>query len=102
VVSVTDPSDRISLFSRQEPLRFYQVAPHFVLTRLSAPRSRPTTFFSGSAGNRTRASGSVAKPKLRHDLLLKSYSPTKIIHNQDALKMHFSLIRLSQLQLEGL
>jgi hypothetical protein len=32
-----------------------------VLTRLSGPRSRPTTFFSGSAGNRTRASGSVAK-----------------------------------------
>jgi hypothetical protein len=33
-----------------------------VLTRLSGPRSRPTTFyFSGSVGNRTRASGSVAK-----------------------------------------
>jgi hypothetical protein len=44
-----------------EPLLFYQVAPQFVLTRLSAPRSSPTTFFSGSAGNRTRASGSVAK-----------------------------------------
>jgi hypothetical protein len=34
-----------SPFSRQEPLFFYQVAPQFVLTRLSAPRSRPTTFF---------------------------------------------------------
>jgi hypothetical protein len=42
---VTDPSGRISRFSRQEPLLFYQVAPQFVLTRLSAPRSRPTTFF---------------------------------------------------------
>jgi hypothetical protein len=64
VVSVTDPSGRISRFSRQEPLLFYQVAPQFVLTRLSAPRSRPTTFFfSGSAGNRTRTSGSVAKKK---------------------------------------
>jgi hypothetical protein len=52
---------RISRFSRQEPLLFYQVAPQFVLTKLSAPRSKPTTFFSGSAGNRTRASGSVAK-----------------------------------------
>jgi hypothetical protein len=45
VVSVTDSSGRISRFSRQEPLLFYQVAPPFVLTRLSAPRSRPTTFF---------------------------------------------------------
>jgi hypothetical protein len=61
VVCVTDPSGRISRFSRQEPLLFYQVAPQFVLMRLSAPRSRPTTFFFGSAGNRTRASGSVAK-----------------------------------------
>jgi hypothetical protein len=34
-----------SRFSRQEPLLFYQVAPQFVLTRLSAPRSRPTHFF---------------------------------------------------------
>jgi hypothetical protein len=45
MVSVTDPSGRISRFSRQEPLLFYQVAPQFVLTRLSGPRSRPTTFF---------------------------------------------------------
>jgi hypothetical protein len=45
VGSVTDPSGRISRFSRQEPLLFYQVAPQFVLTRLSAPRSRLTTFF---------------------------------------------------------
>jgi hypothetical protein len=59
VVSVTDPSDRISRFSRQEPLLFYQVAPQFVLTRLRAPRE--LHFFSGSAGNRTWASGSVAK-----------------------------------------
>jgi hypothetical protein len=34
-----------SRFSRQEPLLFYQVAPQFVLTRLSGPRSRPNTFF---------------------------------------------------------
>jgi hypothetical protein len=45
VVSVTDTSGRISRFSRQKPLLFYQVAPQFVLTRLSAPRSRPATFF---------------------------------------------------------
>jgi hypothetical protein len=45
VVRVTDPYERISRFSRQEPLLFFQVAPQFVLTRLSAPRSRPTTFF---------------------------------------------------------
>jgi hypothetical protein len=45
VVSVTDSSGCISRFSRQESLLFYQVAPQFVLTRLSAPRSRPTTIF---------------------------------------------------------
>jgi hypothetical protein len=45
VVSVTNPSGRISRISRQEPLLFYQVAPQFVLTRLSGPRSRPTTVF---------------------------------------------------------
>jgi hypothetical protein len=44
VVSVTDPSGRISRFSRREPLLFYLVAPQFVLTRLSGPRSRPTIF----------------------------------------------------------
>jgi hypothetical protein len=31
------------------------------LKRLSGPRSRQTTLFSGSAGNRNRASGSIAK-----------------------------------------
>jgi hypothetical protein len=45
VVSVTDPPGRIFRFSRQKPLLFYQVAPQFVLTRLSGPRSIPTTFF---------------------------------------------------------
>jgi hypothetical protein len=34
-----------SRFSRQEPLLFYQVAPQLSSTRLSGPRSRPTTFF---------------------------------------------------------
>jgi hypothetical protein len=29
--------------SRQEPLLFYQVAPQLLLTRLSGPRSRPTS-----------------------------------------------------------
>jgi hypothetical protein len=45
VVSVPDPYGRILDFFRQEPLLFYQVATQFVLTRLSGPRSRPTTFF---------------------------------------------------------
>jgi hypothetical protein len=44
-----------SRFSRQEPLLFYQVAPQLY------SRGWPTTFFSGSAENRTRASGFVAK-----------------------------------------
>jgi hypothetical protein len=34
-----------SRFSRQEQLLFYQVAPQLYSTRLSGPRSRPTTFF---------------------------------------------------------
>jgi hypothetical protein len=40
---------------------FLSSSSSVVPTRLSGPRSRPTTFFSGSAGNRTQASGSVAK-----------------------------------------
>jgi hypothetical protein len=71
VVSVTDPFGRILGFldrSRYFSIKFYQFLS-VVLTRLSGPRSRPTTvlfffFFSeksGSAGNLTRASGSVAK-----------------------------------------
>jgi hypothetical protein len=43
VVSVTDPYDRILGFLDRS--RYYQVAPQFVLTRLSAPRSSPTNFF---------------------------------------------------------
>jgi hypothetical protein len=53
VVSVTDPYCRI--------LGFLSSSSLVGLTRLSGPRSRPTAFFPGSAGNRTRASGSVAK-----------------------------------------
>jgi hypothetical protein len=48
--------------SRQEPLLFYQVAPQLYSRGWVDPVPDPTTvFFSGSAGNRTRASGSVAK-----------------------------------------
>jgi hypothetical protein len=43
-----------SRFSRQEPLFFYQVAPQLY------PVPDPLLFLSGSAGNPTRASGSVA------------------------------------------
>jgi hypothetical protein len=50
-----------SRFYRQEKLLFLSSSFSVVLTKLKGPRSRPTTFFSGSAGNRTRASGSVAK-----------------------------------------
>jgi hypothetical protein len=49
-----------SRFSGQEPLLFYQVAPQ-LYKRLSGPRSRRTTLFLVVQGNRTRASGSVAK-----------------------------------------
>jgi hypothetical protein len=49
-----------SRFSRQEPLHFYQVAPQLYSPGWVDPVSDPLLFF-GSAGNRTRASGSVAK-----------------------------------------
>jgi hypothetical protein len=67
VVSVTDPSGRISQFSRQEPLLFYQVAPQLYSRGWVDPVPDPLLFSffsprkSGSAGNRTRASGSIAK-----------------------------------------
>jgi hypothetical protein len=50
-----------SWFSRQEPILFYQVAPQMYSRGWVDPVPDPLLFFSGSAGNRTRASGSVAK-----------------------------------------
>jgi hypothetical protein len=47
-------------FSRQEPLLFYQVAPQLYSRGWVDPVPDPLFFFD-SAGNRTRASGSVAK-----------------------------------------
>jgi hypothetical protein len=48
-------------FSRQEPLLFYQVAPQLYSRGWVDPLPDPLLFFSGSAWNRTRASGSVDK-----------------------------------------
>jgi hypothetical protein len=51
-----------SRFSIQEPLLFYQVASQLYSQGWVDPVPDPLLyFFSGSAGNRTRASGSVAK-----------------------------------------
>jgi hypothetical protein len=50
-----------SRFSRQEPVLFYQVAPQLYSRGWVDPIPDPLFFSSGSAGNRTRASGSVAK-----------------------------------------
>jgi hypothetical protein len=61
VVSVTDPHGRILDFLDTGAATFLSSSSSVVLTRLSGPHSRPTTFFFGSAGNRTRDSGSVAK-----------------------------------------
>jgi hypothetical protein len=63
VVSVTDLSGRILSVFETGAATFLSSSSSVVLKRLSGPRYRPTTlfFFSGSAGNRTRASGSVAK-----------------------------------------
>jgi hypothetical protein len=47
--------------SRQEPLLFYQVAPELYSWGWVDPVPDPLPFFCSSAGNRTRASGSVAK-----------------------------------------
>jgi hypothetical protein len=59
MVSVTDPYGRILGFLDRSPLLFYQVAPQLYSRGWVDPRSKPTIFFSGSAGNRTRASGSA-------------------------------------------
>jgi hypothetical protein len=56
-----------SRFSRQEPLLFYQVAPQLYSWGWVDTVPDPLLFFSGSAGNRTRTSGSVAKNSLRHE-----------------------------------
>jgi hypothetical protein len=50
-----------SRFSRQEPLLFYQVASQLYSWGWVDPVPDPLLFFSGSAGNGTRAFGSVAK-----------------------------------------
>jgi hypothetical protein len=50
-----------SRFSRQEPLRFYHVAPQLYSRGWVDPVPDPLLFFPGSAGNRTRASGTIAK-----------------------------------------
>jgi hypothetical protein len=43
VVSATGPHGRKALFSRPEPLLIYSSSSSVDLTRLSGPRSRPTT-----------------------------------------------------------
>jgi hypothetical protein len=61
VVSVTNPYGRVLGFLDMNRYFSISSSSSVVLTRLSGPRSKPTTFFSGTAGNRVRASGSVAK-----------------------------------------
>jgi hypothetical protein len=63
-------------FSRQEPLLFYQVAPQLYSRGWMDPVPDPLLFFSGGAGNRTRASGSVAKN------FLASYEPELKLPNK--------------------
>jgi hypothetical protein len=69
MVSVTDPYGRILGFLDRSRY-FSNSSSSVILTRLSGPRSIPTTVFllfnfffgkSVSAGNRNRASGSVDK-----------------------------------------
>jgi hypothetical protein len=66
-----------SQFSRQEPLPFYQVAPQLYSRSWVGPVPDPLLFF-GSAGNRTRASGSEAKNsdhKTKEAVLLNQHCP---------------------------
>jgi hypothetical protein len=60
VVSVTDTYGLILGFLDRSR-SFLSSSSSVVLTRLNGPCSKPTTFFPGSAGNRTRVAGSVAK-----------------------------------------
>jgi hypothetical protein len=62
VVSVTDPQGSILIFSRPKTLLFLPSSSSIVLTRLSGPVPDPLLLTkSGSAGNRSRDSGSVAR-----------------------------------------
>jgi hypothetical protein len=61
-VSVTDPYGRILGFLDQSRYFFFQVASQLILMRLSGPRPDPLLVRkSGSLGNRTRTTGSVAR-----------------------------------------
>jgi hypothetical protein len=60
MVSVTDPYGRILGFL-DKPILFYQVAPQLYSQGRVDPVPDTLLFFSDSAGNRTRAPGSVAK-----------------------------------------
>jgi hypothetical protein len=56
---MTDPYGRILGFIDRSHYFFYQVAPPLYSRGWVDPVPDPLLFFSGSAGNRTRASGSV-------------------------------------------
>jgi hypothetical protein len=60
VVIVTDPYGRILGFLAWSRYLFFQVAPQ-LYSRGLVDRVPDLLLFFGSAGNRTRASGSVAK-----------------------------------------
>jgi hypothetical protein len=60
VISVTDPYGRILGFLDQNRYFFFQVATQFVFTKWT-PVPDPLLRKSGSAGNRTRTSGSLAR-----------------------------------------
>src|SRR5215475_14008791 len=63
VVSATGPHGRKSLFSRPESLLFHSSSSSVDLTRLSGPRSRPTTTQKNLAapGIEPETSASVAR-----------------------------------------
>jgi hypothetical protein len=61
VVSVTDPSGRILGFLDRSSYFFFQIAPQLHWWSWVDPVPDPLLRKSGSAGNRTRNSGSVAR-----------------------------------------
>jgi hypothetical protein len=84
-----------SRFSRQELLLFYQVAAQLYSQGWVDPVPDPLLFFSGSARNRTRASGSVAKNSDHKTRGARSLSHTQenfayeqTVHNDVRLSDH--------------
>jgi hypothetical protein len=85
VVSVTDPYGRILGFLDQSSYFFFQVAPQLYSRGWVDPFPDPLLLkTSGSARNRTRASGSV-------DRNCDNYTPETVIHIYTCIYIHICI-----------